>query len=130
MSLVDPKESSAHESRTSDRIITASSKGDGAVRRKIAKRYRKKILQSGAEIVDEHWEKDGDSRKDRCYVVEVNYCGWNIHAPEKDELAAYKAVLECFPYCEEEPLKGKIVASLDMQIAKYNAIDHEHDSNN
>lgn len=79
------------------------------MRRKIAKRYRKKILQSGAEIVDEHWEKDGGNCKDRCYVFEVNYCGWNIHAPEKDELAAYKAALECFPDCEADSNYIRIV---------------------
>ena len=74
------------------------------MRRKIAKRKRKEILQKGAEIVSEYWVREPEGkRKDCCFVVEINYCGWNIHAPECDELAAYKAALECFPSCEEEP---------------------------
>ena len=74
------------------------------MRRKIARRKRKEILKKGAEIVSEYWVTEPDwKRKDRGFVVVVNYCGWNIHAPGYDELAAYKSALECFPSCEEEP---------------------------
>ena len=72
------------------------------MRRKIAKRKRREILAKGAEIVSERWVIDHDP-EEKCFIVEVNYCGWNIHAPERDELAAYNAVLECFPDCEAEP---------------------------
>ena len=36
-------------------------------------------------------------------MVNVRYKGWTITAPDYDELEAYKAVIDCFPICEEEP---------------------------
>lgn len=72
------------------------------MRRKIAKRKRKYLMSKGAEITAEYWETEPEwRRKDCCYVVEFTYNGWHIVAPEKDELEAFKAAIECMVMHDE-----------------------------
>ena len=73
------------------------------MRRKIAKAKRREILKR-AEIVKEGWVREpGWKRKECCYNTEVTCNGWDIFAPEYDELASYKAILECLEFAEETP---------------------------
>lgn len=75
------------------------------MRRKIAKRKRRDILQR-ATIVKEEWIREpGWRRKDCAYVVEARCCGWKIFSPGYDELEAYKGLLFCIEACEEKPME-------------------------
>ena len=74
------------------------------MRNKIAKRKRKWLLQHGVEIIEEKLVKERCCRrKDWCYVTVAKYKGYTISAPEYDRLASYQAIIECIPYCDENP---------------------------
>lgn len=72
------------------------------MRKKIAKYYRREILKHGAEIVREEWIKESKRKKDWCFAVEVNYKGFNIFAPDDNELSSYKGAYNCVKLVDEE----------------------------
>ena len=65
------------------------------MRRKIAKKRRKLLLQSGAKDIEEYWIKDSWIRKQCGYSVNFNFNGYHFMCAGFDELDAYKLALGC-----------------------------------
>lgn len=70
------------------------------MRRKIAKKKRREVLRR-ATIIKEGWIREGKKRKERCYSVDAQCNGWDIHSIDEDELWAYKGVLSGIEAAEE-----------------------------
>ncbi len=65
------------------------------MRRKISKRIKKNATRLGATIVKERWVKRPElKRKEWGYSVIANYNGWSITSLGKDELDAYRGLLD------------------------------------
>ena len=75
------------------------------MRRKISKRKRHDILRKGGEFVKEEWLYEIiDGRKEKIgYSAHVYYFGWKIYGGGRDELEAYRNVIDSMPWCEENP---------------------------
>ena len=76
------------------------------MRRKISKRKRRDILAKGGVFTTEDriYCYDYSGKKEKVgYSAHVFYCGWEIYGCGKDELEAYKSVLDTMPWCEENP---------------------------
>ena len=75
------------------------------MRRKISKRKRRDILRKGGEFVKEEWLYEIiDGRKEKIgFTTHVLYFGWKIHGCGRDELEAYRNVIDSMPWCEENP---------------------------
>ena len=65
------------------------------MRRKISKRLKKNATRLGVTIVKERWLKYPKwKRKEWRYSVITNYNGWSITSLGKDELDAYRELLD------------------------------------
>lgn len=75
------------------------------MRRKISKRKRRDILRKGGVFVQEEWLYEIiDGRKEKIgFTAHVYYLGWKIHGCGRDELEAYRNVIDTMPWCEENP---------------------------
>lgn len=75
------------------------------MRRKISKRKRRDILRKGGEFDKEEWLYETfDGAKEKIgFSAHVNYFGWTIYGCGRDELEAYRNVLDTMPWCEENP---------------------------
>ena len=75
------------------------------MRRKISKRKRRDILSKGGEFTKEEWLYEIiDGVKEKIgFSAHVLYFGWEIYGCGRDELGAYKNVLNTMPWCEENP---------------------------
>lgn len=66
------------------------------MRRKIAKRYKKKLRALGCEIRDPQFVSEpGWKRKDCGYSAKIMFRGWKIMSCGFDELECYKIAYEC-----------------------------------
>lgn len=66
------------------------------MRRKIAKRYKKKLRALGCEIRDPHFVSEpGWRRKDCGYAADIIFNEWTIMSCAFDELECYKMACEC-----------------------------------
>lgn len=76
------------------------------MRRKISKRKRREILARGGIFRNEGWfyTYSIEGKKQRSgYEAHVQSNGWVILAGGRDELEAYKAVLNEMEWCEANP---------------------------
>lgn len=71
------------------------------MRRKIAKRKRRDILRKGATFTEEKWLYEEKERIG--FSAHSLYFGWEIYGCGRDELEAYKSILDIMPWCEENP---------------------------
>ena len=75
------------------------------MRRKISKRKRRDILRKGGVFDEEEWLYEIiDGAKEKIgFSAHVLYFGWEIYGCGRDELDAYRNVLDTMPWCEENP---------------------------
>ncbi len=75
------------------------------MRRKISKRKRRDILRKGGVFDEEEWLYEIiDGAKEKIgFSAHVLYLGWKIYGCGRDELEAYRNVLDTMPWCEENP---------------------------
>lgn len=73
------------------------------MRKKIAMRLRREAMRRGARIESvEFIREPGWRRKDCGFAVHAVHAGWNIDATGDDLLDAYRGLLECMDWAEEE----------------------------
>lgn len=78
------------------------------MRRKIAKRYKKKLRALGCEIRDPHFVSEpGWRRKDCGYSAEIIFKNMHVCSCGKDELECYKMAYECVMDEIREPILTK-----------------------
>ena len=75
------------------------------MRRKISKRKRRDILRKGGVFDKEEFLYETiDGIKEKIgFSAHVMYLGWKIYGCGRDELEAYRVVLDTMPWCGENP---------------------------